>query len=331
MSLIIETVQSYLPPKRKTTPSGWVSFNAVCCHHNGTSADTRQRGGIMLNEGVSYHCFNCGFKASWQPGRKISVKFKHLLQWLNVPDDLVSKCSIEALRTEEDPKYSTSLGLLPVFIDKALPLGAEPIAELIDNPPAELMPVLEYMVSRQLYPDDYDFYWTPEDGFSNRLIVPFYYQGRIVGYTARKITDGKPKYISEQQPGYVFNLDRQDSSRSMVIVTEGPIDAIGLDGVSVMSAEISTQQRALIGQLQREVVVLPDRDEAGYRLVEQALELGWSVSMPDWPDGIKDANDAVRQLGKLSALWMVVTSKESNSLKIQLRAKKWFKQDNRDI
>ncbi len=324
MNLIIDTVHSYLPAKRKTTPSGWVSFNAVCCHHNGTSADTRQRGGIMINEGVSYHCFNCGFKASWQPGRKLSIKFKKLLQWLAVADDLITKCSLEALRIEENSDYQSQRLETPVFIDKALPLGSRPIVEYLDNPPEELMPVLEYLHSRNLYLEDYNFHWTDEEGFTNRLIIPFYYQGRIVGYTARKVTAGKPKYISEQQPGYVFNLDRQTADRQYVIVVEGPIDAIGVDGVSVMSAEISDQQHRLISQLGREVIVLPDRDQAGARLVEQALEFGWSVSFPEWAEGIKDANDAQQVYGRLSTLYNIVNSRESNGLKIQLRAKTWF-------
>lgn len=327
MSLIIDTVQSYLPPKRKATPSGWISFNAVCCHHNGTNTDTRQRGGIMINEGVSYHCFNCGFKASWQPGRKISAKFKKLFRWLGVSDDAITKCSLEALRIEEDSSYQGVRSAIPTFIDKALPLGALPISSLLTDPPEELLPVLEYMVSRKLYPEDYNFYWTEEEGFQNRLIVPFYFQGRVVGYTGRKITAGKPKYISEQQPGYVFNLDRQTHDRKYVIAVEGPIDAICIDGVALMSAEISSQQHALISQLQREVIVLADRDEAGYRLVEQALEYGWSVAFPEWGDGIKDVNDAVKQYGRLYTLYSILSTKESNNLKIQLRARKWFKKE----
>lgn len=327
MSLIIDTVQSYLPTKRKVTPSGWVSFNAVCCHHNGTSADNRQRGGIMVNEGVSYHCFNCGFKASWQPGRKVSVKLKKLMQWLGVTDDTITKCSLEAMRIEEDSSYKGERGLIPTFIDKALPIGTKPLSEWIKYPSDELVPVLEYLASRNLYIDDYPWHWTDEDGFNNRLIIPFYHEHRVVGYTARKITSGKPKYISEQQPGYVFNLDRQHYERKYVIVTEGPIDAICLDGVAVMSAEISASQHSLISQLQREVIVLADRDEAGYRMVEQALEYGWSVSFPDWADGIKDANDAVVHYGKLYTLYSIINSKESNNLKIQLRARKWFKKE----
>ena len=49
-----------LPSKRKTTPSGWTSFNAPCCHHRGNRADDRQRGGVLINPngGFQYHCFN---------------------------------------------------------------------------------------------------------------------------------------------------------------------------------------------------------------------------------------------------------------------------------
>ena len=81
MSKVAEVVLQFLPPKRKHTPSGWISFNAPCCHHNGQGADTRQRGGLIANPdgGVSYHCFNCGFKASWQPGRNVSKGLRRLL------------------------------------------------------------------------------------------------------------------------------------------------------------------------------------------------------------------------------------------------------------
>jgi len=90
MSVVADTVLAYLPAKKKQTPSGWIAFNAVCCHHNGTSQDRRQRGGLISNAdgGVSYHCFNCGYKASWQPGRNLSYKMRKLFTWLGVPDSL---------------------------------------------------------------------------------------------------------------------------------------------------------------------------------------------------------------------------------------------------
>jgi hypothetical protein len=59
--------------------------------------------------------------------------------------------------------------------------------------------------------------------------------------------------------------------------------------------------------------------------VEQAIEYGWSVSMPEWPAGIKDINDAVCKLGRLATLWLITSAVESNALKIRLRVKNWFK------
>lgn len=325
MSLITDTVQQHLPPRRKITPSGWISFNAVCCHHNGTGADTRQRGGIIVNgEGVSYHCFNCQFKASWQPGRQITAKFKKLLRWLNVSDDLITKCALEALKLKEDGTGSDYTSQLPTFFDKALPRGAKPFKEWLSDPPDEFKPVVEYVYSRGFDFYSYPWYWTDEDGFTNRLIIPFYYKEKIVGYTARKITHGNPKYISEQQPGFVFNLDNQSWDRQFVIVCEGPIDAICVDGVAVMSQEVGPQQRLLIDQLKREVIVVPDRDHEGPKIVEQAVEFGWSVSFPEFED-CKDINDAVIKYGRLYTLYNIIKSKESNGLKIQLKAKTWFK------
>ncbi len=322
MSLVNDTILTYLPPKRKKTPSGWTSFNAVCCHHNGNTPDTRQRGGIMINEGMSYHCFNCGFKASWQPGRTVSANLRKLMRWLNVPDDIINKCVLDALRLKENANYERKINPLPTFIDKLLPQDSTLLKDQLDNP--DVIPVLEYLSSRGFYLDDFDWHWSDTPAFNNRLIIPFYYQNKLVGYTARLLRDGKPKYISEQQPGYVFNLDRQKENRKYVIVTEGPFDAISVDGVAILGADINEHQKLLINNLGKEVILLPDRDHDGPRTVEQAIENGWSVSFPEWTD-CKDANDALIKYGRLYTLWSIINSKQSNKLKIQLTAQKWFK------
>jgi hypothetical protein len=323
MSLVNDTILNYLPRKRKKTPSGWISFNAVCCQHNGNTADTRSRGGLMINVGVSYHCFNCGFKASWQPGRTVSVKLRKLMRWMEVPDDIITKCVLEALRIKEDVSYESKLNPLPKFIDKLLPPESKPLRDQLDDP--DVIPVLEYLSNRGLYLDDFDWHWANTSGFDSRLIVPFYYQDRLVGYTARLLRDGKPKYISEQQQGYVFNLDRQTENRRYVIVTEGPFDAISIDGVALLGAEINDVQKILINSLGKEVILLPDKDHEGPRTVEKAIEFGWSVSFPDWTD-CKDANDAIVKYGRLYTLYSIIKNKQSNELKIKLAAQKWFKE-----
>jgi len=320
MSLIADTLLTYLPGKRKTTPSGWISFNAVCCD------DKRQRGGFIVNGGnaVSYHCFNCGFKCSWQPGRHISKNMNKFMRDLAIPDDTINQLRLEALRL--DNNNSTEIkSIIPKFDVRALPIDSIPIIDLLADPPEKLIPILEYMVSRKLFPEDFPFYWTPKVGFSNRLIIPFIYKNEIVGWTARAVNDAQPKYLSEQQPGYVFNLDNQQDERDFVIVSEGPFDALSIDGCALLGAEIKDSQNWLLKQLGKEIVLVPDRDHEGPRTVEQAIEYGWSVSMPNWPEGVKDINDAVVKLGKLATLWLIVSAKESYALKIQLKAKEWFK------
>lgn len=326
MSIVADTLLTYLPPKRKTTPSGWTSFNAPCCHHNGHSADTRQRGGLISNGdgGISYHCFNCGFKASWQPGRNVSKGMRTLMRWINVPDDLINKISLQVMQENEGIEVQKRLIEIPTFHEVPLPDDAL-LIENVQDVTKHLAQVVEYMRARDLYLEDYPFYWSPSLGYRDRLIVPFYYEGKIVGWTARTVqADKQPKYLSEQQPGYVFNLDEQRPQKIFVIVCEGPVDAIHVDGVALMGSEIKDQQALLINRLNREVIVVPDRDAAGSKLVERAIELGWSVSLPKWSDGIKDISDAVKKYGKLYTLHSIVGAVESSPLKIRLGAKKWF-------
>jgi hypothetical protein len=330
MSLISDTLLQYLPGKRKQTPSGWISFNAVCCD------DKRQRGGFIVNAGdaVSYHCFNCGFKCSWQPGRHISKNMNKFMRDLNIPDDAIGQLRLEALRLD-DNNTTEVRSIIPKFDTRALPIDslsmvewAEQIAESDFFVPENFKKCIDYLIDRNIDPKSYPFYWTPKIGFSNRVIIPFLYKGEIVGWTGRTVGDAKPKYLSEQQPGYVFNLDNQQDDREFVIISEGPFDALSIDGCALLGAEIKDSQNWLLKQLGKELVLVPDRDHEGPRTVEQAIEYGWSVSMPDWPVGVKDINDAVIKLGKLATLWLIINAKESNSLKIQLRAKKWFKEEH---
>ena len=328
MSIVKETLLQFAPIKRKQTPSGWISFNAPCCHHNGTSADTRGRGGLIGNtdDGISYHCFNCGYKASWQPGRNLSFKMKNLMKWFNTPDDVITKLALDVMKLNEGQTDNFYTVQLPTFVDVELPQDATPIKDFENNIPTHLLNVLKYMKERNLYLDDYNFYWSPSLGYRDRLIIPFYHNKKIVGYTARTFLENKrPKYLSNQQPGYVFNFDEQRPEKIFVIVCEGPIDAIHVEGIAVLGSEIKDQQVAMVNSLNKQVIVVPDKDKAGSKMIETALEQGWSVSMPDWGKDINDIGDCVKQHGKLYTLYSIVNNSESSKLKIQLREKQWLK------
>ena len=325
MSIVSDIITAHLPGKRKTTPSGWTSFNAPCCHHNGDAADKRGRGGL-ISEGdtVSYHCFNCGYKASWQPGRPVSQKLRKLLQWLGCSDDSITRLTFDVMRINEGVQVAERKIEIPTFETVPLPPDAVKIADITEFNKFS-MAVLEYMAVRNLHLDDTTYYWSSSLAYRDRLIIPFYYEKRIVGWTARTITaDKKPKYLMEVQPGFVYGLDKQTYDKQFAILCEGQVDALHIDGCALGGSEINDAQAMLMNKLGKDIVVVPDRDPAGSKLVERAIELGWQVSLPEWSQDINDVGDAVDRYGRLYTLYSIANNAESSPLKIRLRAKKWF-------
>jgi hypothetical protein len=313
-------VISFLPARRKQTSSGWISFNAPCCTHRGDTQDKRQRGGIkpQPDGSWSYHCFNCGYTASFILGRNLTFKARKLLEWLNVPAEEIERINLESL------KHKSIEGLLGErqeviqklqsieFEDRDLPADTRPLNET----------ATEYLRNRFI-PEDYPFLYKtmPRPG----IVIPFTHNNQVVGHTTRFLDNKTPRYIQDIQHGYVFGTDLQKSTWQSVIVVEGVFDALSINGLAVLHAEINESQVKLIRSLGREVVVVPDQDEAGIKLVDRAVELGWAVSMPDWPADIKDVNDAVIRWGRLATLLTIMQYRETSKIKIELRKKQLVK------
>jgi len=322
--------------RTRTSPSGWISANAVCCHHNGHNQDRRGRGGIIASSdgSVSYSCFNCGFTAHYRPGRALYYKMRKLLSWLGIDESKIRFLILESIRLKETATDEAVEQDVEVRFDrKELPEGSLSFsawAEFfalkgIDECPTEFLDAVDYVSGRAVDMTKYDFYWTNDTAknIHRRVIVPFNHQKEIVGYSGRSTVDWlKPKYYMETQPGYVFNIDQQQKSWRTVVVCEGLFDALSIDGVAVMHNEISELQADQIDSLGRDVIVVPDWDASGQRLVDLAIEYNWSVSFPVWNETCKDINDAVIKYGKLFVLKTILDSAEYNSLKVKLLAKK---------
>jgi len=335
MNLIQSTILNSLPAGKKKTPSGWTSFNAPCCVYNGESQDKKKRGGIMTTADgtLSYHCFNCGYKANYTIGRKLNFKMRQFMSWIGISEETIRKLAIEAMRYEE-AETTVQKKKFVEFNKKTLPKNAHRLdywlekyvaQDLTDTQYNKIDQLLNYLKSRGVEPNWYNFYYSPDQtgDFHRRVIIPFYWKGDLVGYTGRLFDtrNKEVKYWTETQPGYVFNIDAQDWSRKFVIVTEGPFDAITISGVSILGSEINDTQRELIDGLGRKVIVVPDRDAPGQKLIDQALEFGWSVAFPEWGVGVDDVADAVLKYGRLFVLQSILKTTESNKLKIDLKRK----------
>ena len=322
MTLVLDRFRSLLP-KIKTSPSGWISFNAPCCQHRGHARDTRKRAGIMFSEGVVYNCFNCKYTTSWQPGRTLTEKFKTLCRWLGANDDEIKHLVFEALKTESleyEPEHFVEK---VKFTKKELPEATMTIAEWVNSAylpdiSEDIGSVIDYIINRGFDPLDDNFCWSPAPGFIDRVIIPFKYDGVVVGNTARKVKEGRPKYLSDQHPFFVFNVDAQDPLNKYVFVCEGPFDALAVNGVALLTNEISQQQAHIINQLGKEVIVIPDQDQAGLMLIKQAIDYDWSVAFPNWAEDIKDCADAVKKYGKLFVIVDAIKTAQHGEIKISV-------------
>lgn len=329
MSLMQTELLSYLPFKRKTTASGWMSFDAPCCVHNGETADTRQRGGFISHSsgGFTYHCFNCGFKTSWLPGRQISIKNRKFFRWVNIPENKINEWSLEALKLLDS---SNSIKLEQrEFTEKLLPPDSIPLKQaLLDH--EDSVACLEYLLDRGYDIEDYDWHYCPLPGYKDRLILPFYHKKKLVGYTARKIKSGSPKYLSDAQSGYVFNIDAQDYKNKVILVTEGPFDSLAVGGVGLLTNIPNDQQAAIINSLNKTVIVVPDRDYPGMQLVKYAMNNGWLVAIPNWEPQVKDVSEAFQKYGRLFVLKNIIDTATDSKIKIELFMKKHPKEKDNE-
>jgi hypothetical protein len=317
-------ILQYLPAKRKQSPGGWLSFDAVCCQHNGDTRDQRSRGGIKAtDQGWSYHCFNCGYTASFIMGRTLGYKASRLLSWLGVPERDIEFANLESLR------HRSIYGIVEDRQRVANILQGIAFEEIDDFPPfselitPEFPKYWDYCRERHV-PEDFPMmtaikndgvHWTRPF-----VLVPFTWENKIVGWTTRFLDNKQPKFINRTQPGYVFGTDLQHPSWQHVLVMEGIFDALSIGGLAVMHNDINDAQARLIRSLGREITVVPDQDKAGVELIERAMELGWAVSIPAWED-CKDVNDAVKKYGRLGTLLTIMQARETSRIKIELRKK----------
>jgi len=332
MTLVVDLFKSLLPPRTKASPSGWTSFNAPCCHHRGHKQDTRKRAGVRFDgDSIVYNCFNCKFSTGWQPGSQFGEKMKTLARWMNADEDTVKRFIFEAMKTESANYVPAESQSRIEFTDKPLPEGSMLLSEwaaLIEkNVQKEIeddfVAILQYLINRGYTdPLDHNFYWTPISSYKDRVIIPFIWQGRIVGNTARKIKDGKLKYLSDQHPHFVFNFDQQLDNQKYIFVTEGPFDALAVNGVGLLTNEIADQQSRIINSLGSEVIVIPDQDRAGLQLFDQAAELNWSIAVPNWEDDVKDVAEAVQRYGAIFVVVDAINTAHRGPIKIAIARQK---------
>jgi DNA primase len=95
-----------------------------------------------------------------------------------------------------------------------------------------------------------------------------------------------------------------------------------LNACALTHNTINDDQANLLAQLNKRIIFVPDRDKTGLATCKQALELGYSVSLPNWEPDIKDVNDAVVRYGKFPTLLSILQSATTSVVKIEIHRRK---------
>lgn len=338
MHEILEYIYDLLPADKKQRSNGWIYFNCPSCYHTENS-DSKKRGNILFtDDGFVYQCFNCKFKTGFHLGLSLNKKN---LQWL---DDLgATSEQIKTLKKMikeyndqcNDESSEQKIVYRPRTIRK-IPEMYESINESLKNKvdSPTLTKVMNYIVQRNPHLLEWtDLMWAEGQ---NHFLIPCYEFGEVVGYTLRSLNDyAKNKYIHYTPEGYVHNFDSLLKERKYNILCEGDLDALSIDGIGILSSEFTPERlkRILTYNNGQELIVCPDRDKAGAKLVKQILDedLPFSVSFPNWSRGIKDVEEATRKYGRLYTIYTIIDMREKDKQKIRFEAMKWFKGESFNV
>jgi hypothetical protein len=291
----------------KLSATGFYSVKCPICN------DYQSRMGIKFEgETIGVNCFNCGFGARYaESDNRINKKFKQLLVAFNIPFDEVERADSLLFFRKKEPEVITlaSINKVSLFTpDVRLPDKSKLITD-------ENYPLLnQYIKSRNLTNKSYTFFGSDDKFYTNRVIIPFYRYGKLIYWQARSIfKEEKRRYINCDTPkeAIIFNIEQlHNKSDERLFVTEGVIDAIHVNGVSIIGSKLNEAKIELLKQSRRELVFVIDHNKNGYHLAETVLQygLGKITSPSSALNGNKsmDIDETIRVYGKLWACYQLV-------------------------
>lgn len=135
--------------------------------------------------------------------------------------------------------------------------------------------------------------------FKDRVILPVYNQKKLIGWTARAISDPQnaPRYLTQGDiKSVIFNEDELEWGGDTMFVTEGPFDALKLDfygapATCLFGVTPTTEQLAALARLSshwERIVILFDEDATGPSFYVDDWVNARNVIIGQLPEGVKD-------------------------------------------
>lgn len=159
-----------------------------------------------------------------------------------------------------------------------------------------------------------------KDLFRHRMMIPFIdTDGSVIGYTARIIGSGEPKYLNTPETllfnksRFIFGLYQAKEAirrNGYVIIVEGNMDVISShqagvkEAVATSGTAMTEQHLKILSRLTSDIRLAYDGDAAGVKATERAVELagelGIDLTIISNYHGAKDPDELIQ---KDPALW----------------------------
>ncbi len=157
------------------------------------------------------------------------------------------------------------------------------------------------------------------DLFRDRMMVPFIdTTGNVIGFTARVIKDGEPKYLNTPETllfnksKFIFGLHQAKEAirrSGYVVIVEGNMDVISShqagvkEAVATSGTAMTEQHLKALSNLTADVRLAYDGDAAGVKATERAImmagELGLELTVISDYHGAKDPDELIQKDPKL--------------------------------
>lgn len=117
------------------------------------------------------------------------------------------------------------------------------------------------------------------------ILFPHFWQGRLVGWQTRWLLDDRPKWVRKYnntsdfpKEFTVYNYEAVYlAERELVLVESVPtalyLESIGYPAMATFGGSVNPEQIRLLRKCHQGIVIAPDNDEPGKKLIEKAKEL----------------------------------------------------------
>lgn len=322
--LLQDLIETCVPFRKLNT--GWLAGKCALC------SDYKERAGFKFEHGnIVYNCFNCGVSAVFEEGSgKLSSKFKKICDAYYIDSEEISKVLGSSLFSKEAVKEQTiTLNSIssksPGFRSIKQPSSWKPLGKVLEHEDYQIK-LIKYLEHRKVNVAEHDFFFSLEDKFKDRVIIPFYKNGTLFYWQARSINSQEKKRWENapcSRDGVIFNPDALQRRTALpLFVSEGIFDAFMFDGISLLGSHISSKLDILRTTSRRCIFVI-DKDSNGKALAEEVLKYGWEITFA--PHLTDDINHSVQRFGKIwtasQLLANICKNRDDAELKLRLYCK----------